>query len=131
MHGGHNAESATVVMARESLTAAGIVVVAAFAAVVLFPAGPMAGRAAVMAVAVGCATRYVADWRVCTAVTALSMLVLVAALADGMPTTEHQPWSYTPVIVLAAVLGSDYRRMINHPNGSGHAFSNDGPGPDH
>jgi hypothetical protein len=57
---------------------------------------------------------------------ALSILVLVGPLTDGMPLTEQRSWSYTPVVVLAAVLGSGYRRMIHRPDGSGHAPSNDG-----
>ncbi len=126
MQGDDCVERATMVMARESLAATAIVVVAAFAAVVLFPAGPSAGRAVVMAVGTGCATRYVADWRARAGVMALSMLVLVGPLMDGMPLAEQGSWSYTPVVVLAAVLGSGYRRMIHRPDGSGHAPSNDG-----
>ena len=127
MQGDDRGEDATVVMARESLAAAAIVVVAAFAAVVLFPAGPSAGRAVVVAVAAGCATRYVADWRARAGVMALAMLVLVGPLADGMPFAEPGSWSYTPVVVLATVLGSGYRRMVHRPTGSGRALSNDGP----
>jgi hypothetical protein len=127
MQGHDREESARVVMARESLVAAAIVVVAGFAAVVLFPLGPAAGRAVVVAAAVGCATRYVADWRARAGVMGLSMLLLVGLLGDGMPSADPGSWSYTAIVVLAAVLGSGYRRMLHGPTGGARASSNDSP----
>jgi hypothetical protein len=127
MQGDDGEESATVVMARESLAAAAIVVVAGFAAVVLFPLGPVAGRAVVVAAAVGCATRYVGDWRAGAGVMGLSMLLLVGPLGHGMPSADAGSWSYTPIVILAAVLGSGYRRMLHGPTGGARALSNGSP----
>ncbi|SCG44809.1 hypothetical protein [Micromonospora inositola] len=97
-----------------SVAAGAVLVVAAtLLAAAVFPAPDLAGRALLVAVAVGAYAAGVADLRTVGAVAALAVATFVGFLAHrfGELTGGGDAWSYTPVIVLAVVLGAGYRRL--------------------
>jgi hypothetical protein len=91
------------------------VVVAGFAAVALFPAPGAAGRLVVLAVAVGLVAAVCTDWRAAAGVAAVAALVFVGFLTHryGVLTGDPTPWSFTPLLGFATVLGRGYRRLTH------------------
>jgi hypothetical protein len=94
---------------------AAAVVVAGFAAAALFPAPGPAGRVVVMAVAVGLCAAVATDWRAAAGVAVLAALVFVGFLTHryGVLTGDPSPWSRTPLLGLATVLGRGYRGLTH------------------
>ena len=114
MQGGERDETATVAVTRQVIAGSAMVVVAGFAAAVLFPTEPV-GRVLVMALATGVLAALVTDWRACLSVLVTSMLVFGGVLVPGSGVNVGGPipWSYTPLLILATTLGIGYRRMID------------------
>ena len=104
------AENRRVALIRELVAGAVGVVVAAFAAVVIFPAEQPAGRVMVMAVACGLLAASLSDWRATLVMAAMAAGVFVGVLADGAPPTPA-PQGFTPIFVVAVVLGVGNRRL--------------------
>jgi hypothetical protein len=90
----------------------GAVVVAALAAALLAPQD-LAARALVVALTAGFTSVLIADWRACAGVTVFAGLVFVGFLAHryGDLTGDASAWTYTIIIVLAALLGRGQRWM--------------------
>lgn len=89
------------------------VVVAGFAAVALLPAPGPAGRIVVMAIVVGLVAAVCTDWCAAAGVAAVAALVFVGFLTHryGVLTGDPTPWSFTPLLGFAMVLGRGYRRL--------------------
>lgn len=104
------AENRRVALIRELVAGAVSVVVAAFAAVVVFPAEEPVGRVMVMAVACGLLAASLSDWRATLVMAATAAGVFVGVLADGAPPTPA-PQGFTPIFVVAVVLGAGNRRL--------------------
>jgi hypothetical protein len=96
------------------------VVLAAYVAVVLSPAGDPAARVLVMAVACGVLGTLLADWRASVFAAAVAAGVFVGPLTD-----EAGAGAYTPIIGFAALLGAGNRIMRRTTAGS---TSGDAPG---
>ncbi|GAA2512763.1 hypothetical protein [Winogradskya humida] len=89
------------------------VVAAGFAAAWLFSGAESFARALVMAGATAVLATWVADRRVCVTVVVVSALVYVGFLTHryAVLTGDPEPWSYTPLIAFAALLGRGRRWM--------------------
>jgi hypothetical protein len=89
------------------------IVVMAFAAAAMFSLGQPAGRVVIMAVAVGVLSALFTDWRAVAGIAVVASLVFVGFLThqDAVLTGDPAPWFFTPLIGLAALLGSGYHRM--------------------
>ena len=98
MGGDESVETATVVATRQLMAGSAMVVVAGFAAVVLFPRAEPVGRVLVMAIAAGVLAALLTHWRACLGVMATAMLVFVGVLMHGsdLEPGGPGPWSYTP-----------------------------------
>jgi hypothetical protein len=102
-----------------------VVVVAGFVAAVMVPATEPAGRVAVMAVAVGVIAAACTDWRAGAGSAVTATLVFVGFLTHryGVLTGDPAPWSFTPTIVLATLLGRGLRRLIRASGARDHSRS--------
>jgi hypothetical protein len=91
----------------DTLAGTAAVIVAGFAAAMMFPIGQPLGRVLVVAVAAGLISVPATDWRAGAAVTVLAILVFVGFLTHryGTLTGDPAPWSCTPVIGFAALAG--------------------------
>jgi hypothetical protein len=91
------------------------VVVAGFVAVALFPAPGLAGRLVVTAITVGLFAAMATDWRAAAGVAVLAALVFVGFLTHryGVLTGDPMPWSVTPLLGFAMLLGRGYRRLAH------------------
>ena len=129
VRGGERDETATVALTRQAIAGSAMVVVAGFAAAVLFPTAEPAGRVVVMALATGVLAAFVTDWRACLGVLVTSMLVFGGVLVPGSGVNAGGPaaWSYTPLLVLATMLGVGYRRMIDPGTAASQHSSNRPP----
>jgi hypothetical protein len=89
------------------------VIVSGFVAAALFPGAEPAGRVVVMAVAVGLFAALTTDWRAGAGVAVIAALVFVGFLTHkyAVLTGDPTPWSFTPLIGLAALLGRGYHRL--------------------
>jgi hypothetical protein len=115
MRQGGDCSAVCVRLTREIGAGAAAVVVVGFAAVVLCPAGDLAGRVLVMAVTCGLLAGVFADWRAAVVVAGSAVLVFVGFLADGAGGQGPEPpLSYVPIIGVATLLGVGHRRMT-HP----------------
>ncbi|WP_431932287.1 hypothetical protein [Micromonospora sp. RP3T] len=117
------AEDRGVALIRELIAGTGAVVLATFAAVVMFPAEEPVGRVLVMAVTCGLLAAWLTDWRATIVTAAVAGSVFVSLLADGAPPTPS-PWGFTPIFVVAVVLGMGNRllRLLGRRN-EGHRRS--------
>ena len=108
-------EDGTVNATFELVAGTAAVVVAGFAAVALLPAPGPFGRLAVLAVAVGLVAAVATDWRAAAGVAAVAALVFVGFLTHryGVLTGDPAPWSCTPLLGFATVLGRGYRRLTH------------------
>lgn len=99
----------------ETVAGTAALIVTAFAAAVMFPAAEPAARVLVVAVTVGVLSARFTDWRACAGVAVIAALVFVGFLAHqyGVLTGEPTPWSFTPLIGFAALLGRGYRRLAS------------------
>lgn len=104
------AENRRIALIRELVAGAAGVVVAAFAAAVVFPAEEPVGRVMVMAAACGLLAASLSDWRATLVTAAMAAGVFVGVLADGAPPTPT-PQGFTPIFVVAVVLGVGNRRL--------------------
>lgn len=105
-----SADDHGVVLTRELVVGLAGVVVAYFAAVVLSPDGDLRARVVVMAVACGVLAALLTDWRAVVVVAVVSVGVFVGVLADGV-SASGGAWGFTPLFVLAVLLGVGNRRM--------------------
>jgi hypothetical protein len=89
------------------------VIVAAFAAAILFRPAEQVDRAVVMAIGVAVLAAALRDWRVTAGITVLAALVFVGFLAHraGQLTGDPAPWRYTLFIGAAAVAGRSGRAI--------------------
>ena len=88
-------------------------VIASFAAIVLFSPEEPPGRIVVLAVACGIVASTLTDWRSAVGLILGAGFVFVVVLA-GRPDTQPghpAPLSYTPLIGLAVLLGYGYRTL--------------------
>lgn len=110
-------EDRTAVLIRELCAGGAALVVTAFVAPVISAGPNPAGRALIMAVVTGMIAALVSDWRARIGVAAASVVIFIAFLAAsaGATTGGTPSWSFTPVFVLAAGLGSGYR-LLAHEN---------------
>jgi hypothetical protein len=128
VRGGERVETATVAVTRQVIAGSAMVVVAGFAAGVLFPTAEPVGRVLVMALATGVLAALVTDWRACLGVLVTSMLVFGGVLVPGFGGNAGgpAPWSYTPLLVFATMLGFGFRRIIG-PGTAADPQSSNGP----
>ncbi|MFI6133814.1 hypothetical protein [Micromonospora sp. NPDC051141] len=105
-----DAEDRRVALIRQLIAGAGAVVLATFAAVVMFPAEEPVGRVLVMAVVCGLLAAWFSDWRATIVTTAVAVGVFVGILADGAPPTPTA-WGFTPIFLVAVVLGMGNRLL--------------------
>ena len=108
-----HAEDHFVTLVREVFLIVTTVVIAGFAAIVLFPPDQPPGRIVVLAVACGIVAAALTDWRSATGLILAAGFVFVVFLAsqpDGQP-DPPAPVSYTPLIGLAVLLGQGYRSL--------------------
>ncbi|MEU8285524.1 hypothetical protein AB0C01_14410 [Micromonospora sp. NPDC048905] len=113
------AENRGIALIRELVAGAAGVVVAAFAAAVVFSAEEPVGRVMVMAAACGLLAASLCDWRATLVTAAMAAGVFVGVLADGAPPTPA-PQGFTPIFVVAVVLGVGNRRLRLMRSDEGH-----------
>lgn len=112
------AEFRRVVLIRDLVAGALGVVVASFAAAVVFPPEEPVGRVLVMAIACGLLAAALSDWRASLANAVVAAGLFVGVLADGAPPAPS-PWGFTPIFVMAVLLGAGNRclRMLRRGEG--------------
>ncbi|MGX6607049.1 hypothetical protein ACWKSP_33740 [Micromonosporaceae bacterium Da 78-11] len=89
-------------------------VVTAFAAPIISAGQNPAGRALLMAVATGMIAATVSDWRARIGVAATSVTIFIFLEPfPGATTGGATSWSFTPLIMVAAVLGGGYRFLAH------------------
>jgi hypothetical protein len=98
------------VAVREVIAGIGGVTLAAFATAALCPAGDPAPRALVMAIACGILTTLLTDWRAIGVVVTACVLTYGFVLTASPPAAQH-PWQFTPIFVVAAMLGVGNRLL--------------------
>jgi hypothetical protein len=107
----HEVEDGNVVAARELAAGTATIAVTAFGAPVLFPLAE--GRVLVISIVTGMLAALVTDWRARTGVTIASVMTLIVFVAPGSLAGDSAPWSYTPLIGFAALLGCGYRWLTH------------------
>ena len=120
MVGDDPVEDSKLVAARELAAGIAGIVVAGFAASVLFPSTSPAGRVLIMSVVCGVLVALFTDWRARAGVTVGAVVVFVGfgAPDSGAMTTDGAPWSYTPSFALAVLLGCGLRRIAHSTSSS-------------
>ena len=108
-------EDGKVVATREFAAGTAMIAVAAFAAPVLFPDPPPAGRVLVISMVTGMLCAVLTDWRarICVTIAAVMIFVVAVAPVPESPTGDSASWPYTPLIGLAAFLGYGYRLLAH------------------
>jgi hypothetical protein len=114
-------EDRTAVMARELGAGVAALVATAFAAPVISTSPAPTGRALLMAIVTGTVTALISDWRARLGVTATSMVIFVAFVEPfpGATNGVAAPWAFTPLIALAALLGTGYRLLARASRSAG------------
>ena len=110
-----------VTLVREVFLIVTTVVIAGFAAIVLFPPDEPPGRIVVLAVACGIVASTLTDWRSATGlilVAGFTFVVFLAGRSEGQP-DPPAPVSYTPLIGLAVLLGQGYRSLTTTQSRTG------------
>jgi hypothetical protein len=100
------------VIVREVIAGTGALLVAAFAIPVVIGADRQAVRALVLAAITGVLAALLADWRsrAGVAVVAVVLFTAVVGVQSGI-----DPRHFTPLIVLACLLGTGYRQLSRGP----------------
>jgi hypothetical protein len=114
-------ESVAVVATMQLIAGSAMVVVAGFATAALIPGAEPVKRVLAIAIASGVLAALLTDWRACLGVTATAVLVFVAVQMHGSDVEPGAtaPWPYTPLLVLATMLGFGYGRMIASEKAAG------------
>ncbi|MEV6489082.1 hypothetical protein AB0M20_10690 [Actinoplanes sp. NPDC051633] len=105
------AEELRTVIVREVVVGTAALVVVALAVPVVIAADRQALRALVVAVVAGVLSAVLSDWRSRATVVLVAIVVSTAVLRQQ---SGIDPWHFTPLIVLAWMLGTGYRRLSRH-----------------
>lgn len=103
------------VVTRELVGGLMAMTVAALGSGALYPGTSPAGRVFVVSVACGVLAAVLTDWRARVAVTAAAVVIFIVHLAPerDVPTGDVTSWSYSPLIMAAAIVGTGYHWMTH------------------